>query len=122
MERERLIIVILPVKKWITLRLTNKGWKASSEKLKRGLYKYSEGFLIDAEFNGAANIAVKVATQLNLNLAGIGRAALTLPRRVDLFEVLSKSFGNIDLSKDSDTPRPLSSPSTGNPLWFALTL
>ena len=86
------------------------------------MYKYSEGFLIDAEFNGAANIAVKVATQLNLNLAGIGRVALTLPRRVDLFEVLSKSFGNIDLSKDSDTPRPLSSPSTGNPLWFALTL
>ena len=86
------------------------------------MYKYSEGFLIDAEFNGAANIAVKVATQLNLNLAGIGRAALTLPRRVDLFEVLSKSFGNIDLSKDSDTPRPLSSPGTGNPLWFALTL
>ena len=96
--------------------------RPDSEKLKPGLYKYSEGFLIDAEFNGAANIAVKLTTQLHLNLAEVSRAALRLSRRVDLFDLLSRSFGNIDLSKDSDTPRPLSSPGTGNPLWFALTL
>ncbi|PSB27488.1 hypothetical protein C7B69_10815 [filamentous cyanobacterium Phorm 46] len=53
-----------------------------------------------------ANIAVKVATQLNLSSAQVPRAPLKLPKQVDLFEVLSKSFGNIDLSKDSDTPRP----------------
>ena len=106
MERERLIIAILPVKKWIPIRLTNKGLKASSVKSKCGLSKFSEGFAIDADFKSAANIAVKLTTQLHLNLAEVGRAALTLPKQVDLFEVLSKSFGNIDLSKDSDTPRP----------------
>ena len=116
MERQRFIIAILPVKKSITIRLPKKGGKASGEKLKRRLYKYSEGSLIDAEFNGAANIAVKVATQLHLSLAEVGRAALTLPKQVNLFEVLSKSFGNIDLSKDSAIhPAPLSSPGTGNP-------
>ncbi len=31
------MLAIIPVKKRITIRLPNKGWKASSEKLKRGL-------------------------------------------------------------------------------------
>ena len=43
-------------------------------------------------FNGAANILKKVAIQLGLNLAEIGRAVLTLPQRYDVFQKLSKSY------------------------------
>ncbi|KAF3888638.1 MULTISPECIES: RNA-guided endonuclease InsQ/TnpB family protein [Nostocales] len=68
------------------------GWKPSGQRVKRGLYKTFQGWLINADCNGAANIAKKVATQLGLNLVEVGRGALTLPRRVDLFKGLSKSF------------------------------
>ena len=68
------------------------GWKPSGLRVKRGLYKSRDGHLINADCNGAANIATKVATQLGLNLAKLGRGALTLPRRVDLFMGLSKSY------------------------------
>ncbi|MFB2770092.1 RNA-guided endonuclease InsQ/TnpB family protein [Pelatocladus sp. BLCC-F211] len=68
------------------------GWKPSGERVKRGLYKSRDGHVINADCNGAANIARKVATQLGLNLVEVGRGALTLPRRVDLFNALSKSY------------------------------
>jgi len=68
------------------------GWKASGERIERGLYKTKKGFLINADCNGAANIIKKVATQLGISLAEVGRGALTLPRRVDLFKGLSKSY------------------------------
>ena len=68
------------------------GWKPSGQRVKRGLYKTRAGLLLNADCNGAANIMRKVATQLDLNLAKVGRAALTLPRRVDLFKGLSKSY------------------------------
>lgn len=44
------------------------------------------------EYGILLNIARKVATQLGLNLAEVGRGALTLPRRVDLFSDLTKSY------------------------------
>jgi len=68
------------------------GWKPSGNRVKRGLYKSRDGHVINADCNGAANIARKVATQLGLNLAKLGRGALTLPRRVDLFKGLTKSY------------------------------
>ena len=68
------------------------GWKPSGERVKRGLYRTAKGWLINADANGAANIARKVATQLNLNLAEVGRASLTVPQRIDLFTRLSKSY------------------------------
>jgi putative transposase len=68
------------------------GWKPSGQRVKRGLYRTACGWLINADCNGAANIARKVATQLGLNLAEVGRGSLTLPRRVDLFKELSKSY------------------------------
>lgn len=68
------------------------GWNASGERIERGLYKSRDGHIINADCNGAANIMRKVATQLKLNLAEVGRGALTLPRRVDLFKGLSKSY------------------------------
>jgi IS605 OrfB family transposase len=68
------------------------GWKASGKRIERGLYKTSQGFLVNADCNGAANIMRKVATQLKLNLAEVGMGSLTLPKRYDLFKSLSKSY------------------------------
>ena len=68
------------------------GWKPSGQRIKRGLYRTANGWLINADANGAANIARKVATQLGLDLIEVGRGSLTLPRRVDLFKGLSKSY------------------------------
>ena len=68
------------------------GWKPSGERVKRGLYRTAKGWLINADCNGAANIARKVATQLGLDLTEVGMGSLTLPRRVDLFKGLSRSY------------------------------
>jgi putative transposase len=67
-------------------------WKPSGQRVKRGLYKSRDGHVINADCNGAANIARKVATQLGINLAEVGRASLTVPQRIDLFSRLSKSY------------------------------
>ncbi|MFH7028629.1 MAG: hypothetical protein ACHBN1_25350 [Heteroscytonema crispum UTEX LB 1556] len=69
-----------------------KGWKASGQRVKRGLYQTAQGWLVNADCNGAANIITKVATQLGINLAEVGRGSLTLPQRIDLFNRLSKSY------------------------------
>jgi IS605 OrfB family transposase len=69
-----------------------KGWRASGERVKRGLYRSRDGHVINADCNGSANIMRKVATQLGLNLAEVGRASLTVPQRIDLFSRLSKSY------------------------------
>lgn len=68
------------------------GCQPSGHRVKRGLYKTSQGFLVNADCNGAANILGFVATQLELNLAEVGRGALTLPKRYDLFGSLTKSY------------------------------
>lgn len=48
--------------------------------------------LINADCNGAANILKKVATQLGVDLAKVGRGSLTLPKRYDLFSNLKRSY------------------------------
>lgn len=68
------------------------GWKSSGERVKRGLYRSAKGFLVNADCNGAANILTKVATQLGLALAEVGRRCLTVPQRIDLFGRLNKSY------------------------------
>lgn len=67
-------------------------WKASGNRVKRGMYKSRDGYIINADCNGAANIMRKVATQLELNLAEVGRASLTVPQRYELFARLNKSY------------------------------
>lgn len=67
-------------------------WKPSGKRLKRGQYKTIEGILINSDCNGSANILRKVATQLGLNLAKVGRAVLNLPKRYDLFKGLKKVY------------------------------
>jgi putative transposase len=68
------------------------GWKASGNRIERGLYKSRDGFIINADCNASANIMRKVATQLGLDLAKVGRASLTVPQRIDLFKRLNKSY------------------------------
>ncbi|MFB2981197.1 zinc ribbon domain-containing protein [Microseira sp. BLCC-F43] len=68
------------------------GWQPSGLRLKRGLYRTRHGFLVNADCNGAANILAKVATQLGINVVKVGRGALTLPKRYDLFGSLTKLY------------------------------
>ena len=60
-------------------------WKASGKRIERGLYRTANGLLINADCNGAANIARKVAATLGIDLAGASRGALTTPLRVPLW-------------------------------------
>ncbi|ELR97363.1 transposase, IS605 OrfB family, central region [Gloeocapsa sp. PCC 73106] len=66
--------------------------KFSGKRVKRGLYRTLSGCIVNADCNGAANILKKVATQLGITLTKVGRGALTLPNRYDLFTCLSKSY------------------------------
>ncbi|MBO3462877.1 RNA-guided endonuclease TnpB family protein [Aetokthonos hydrillicola Thurmond2011] len=68
------------------------GWKPSGQRVTRGTYKSAKGFLINADCNGACNIIRKVATQLGVSLAEVGRGSLALPQRIDLFTRLSRSY------------------------------
>ncbi|WP_424094813.1 RNA-guided endonuclease InsQ/TnpB family protein [Moorena producens] len=69
-----------------------KGWKPSGKRVKRGLYKSSKGHLVNADCNGAANIAKKVAAQLGIDLTKVGRGSLAVPHRYDLFKSVSRSY------------------------------
>jgi hypothetical protein len=65
--------------------------KMPGARVKRRLYGTALGWLINADCNGAANVIRKVATQLGLNLAKVGRGSLALPQRYGI-DVLSKSY------------------------------
>ncbi|AOY81609.1 transposase [Moorena producens JHB] len=67
------------------------GWKQSGKRVRRGLYRSANNEIVNADCNGASNILRKVATQLGISLAEVGRAALNLPRRYKL-DSLSKSY------------------------------
>ena len=67
-----------------------KEYKFSGRRITRGTYKSKFG-LICADALGGINCLKKVATQLNIDLAEVGRAALTLPKRYNL-SCLSKSY------------------------------
>lgn len=70
------------------------GWKPSGKRgekkrgvrhnLGRGGYQTARGSRINSDCNGSANILKKVATQLGLSLAKVGKAALALPQRYNL--------------------------------------
>lgn len=64
--------------------------KGRLHNLGRGGYRTKDGFRINSDCNGSANIMRKAATQLNLDLAKVGRGCLTVPHRYDLSS-LSKS-------------------------------
>ncbi|GCL39974.1 transposase, IS605 OrfB [Sphaerospermopsis reniformis] len=66
------------------------GWEASGKRVSRGVYKTSDGFKINADCNGAANILRKVAVMLGIDLSGISRGCLSQPKKVRLW-TLQKS-------------------------------
>ena len=61
------------------------GWQASCKRVKRGLYRTANGWLINADANGASNIGRKVMAMLGLNLSGVSRGSLSSPLRVLLW-------------------------------------
>ncbi|MDJ0659054.1 MAG: transposase [Crocosphaera sp.] len=67
-------------------------YKFSGKRIKRGLYQTQKGWLINADCLGAINVLKKVATQLNISLTKVGKGALTLPKRYDLYKNISKSY------------------------------
>jgi len=73
-----------------TLGAKPKGWKPSGKRIRRGLYRSANNELINADCNGACNILRKVATQLGVDLAEVGRAALNLPQRYRLDSLSSQ--------------------------------
>ncbi|MDJ0724881.1 MAG: transposase [Prochloraceae cyanobacterium] len=66
-------------------------YKFLGQRITRGTYKTASGYLISADAHGAANILKKVAIQLKLSLAEVGRGILTVPKRYDLSS-LTKSY------------------------------
>ena len=55
------------------------GWNPTGKRVKRGLYRAGNGFMVNADCNGASNILRKVAMMLGLDLSGISRGDLTAP-------------------------------------------
>jgi putative transposase len=62
------------------------GWKASGKRVLRGLYQTGQGFRINADLNGAANILQKVASKLGIVLDRVGRQCLTTAIRIKLWQ------------------------------------
>ncbi|WP_339382193.1 hypothetical protein [Aetokthonos hydrillicola] len=56
------------------------------------MYKTKNNLVINADCNGAANILVKVKTQLGLCLAKVIREILTVPKRYSVFGSLKKIY------------------------------
>ncbi|MDY7022555.1 MAG: transposase [Cyanobacteriota bacterium] len=66
--------------------------KFSGRRVCRGMSKASNGKLINADCNGAANILRKVKTQLGLDLAKVIGGILMAPHRYDMYSRLSKLY------------------------------
>jgi IS605 OrfB family transposase len=60
------------------------GWKASGSRIKRGLYRTADGFVVNADLNGAANILKKVSGRLGLSLNQLSRRSLAVVARIRL--------------------------------------
>lgn len=63
------------------------GWKPSGKRVKRGLYRSALGIELNADVNGAINIARKVAEQyeFQFDTRSFARGVLTMPRRLRLW-------------------------------------
>jgi len=57
-------------------------WKPSGKRVTRGCYQDSQGRIVNADAQAAANILRKVEIQLNISLAKVSRAVLTLPSKL----------------------------------------
>ncbi|MGD1804023.1 hypothetical protein ACP6PL_01085 [Dapis sp. BLCC M126] len=61
------------------------GWQPSGKRIKRGLYRSADNWLVNADCNGSANILRKVKAMLKLDLSKVNRGILTMPIRVRLW-------------------------------------
>jgi len=68
------------------------GWKASGQRIKRGLYKTSAGSFVNSDLNGSANILRKVARNLDIDLSRLGRRCLTTVSRIKLWAMPKSKF------------------------------
>ena len=68
------------------------GWKASGNRVKRGLYRSSNGWAINADLNGAANILRKVSRMIDVSLIGLCRVQLTAPKRLKIWQSKLSDF------------------------------
>ena len=59
-------------------------YKFSGRRITRGTYKTAQGWLVCADCLGGLNILKKVAIQLGINLAEVGKGQLTVPKRYTL--------------------------------------
>jgi IS605 OrfB family transposase len=55
------------------------GWQPSGKRIKRGLYRSADNWLVNADCNGSANILRKVKAMLKLDLSRVTRGILTMP-------------------------------------------
>ena len=60
------------------------GYKFSGRRITRGTYRTAQGWLVCADCLGGLNILKKVAIQLGINLAEVGKGQLTVPKRYTL--------------------------------------
>ncbi|MEY2833236.1 MAG: hypothetical protein RLZZ574_2495, partial [Cyanobacteriota bacterium] len=77
-------------------------WKPSGKRIKRGLYRTTNNWYINADCNGAANIILKQvsitsSSLRNISLERVSRALLTAPHRIKLW-----SANKIKTWKNSD--------------------
>jgi putative transposase len=63
------------------------GWKPSGKRIKRGLFRTEENYLVNADLNGCANILRKVAGTLGIDLDGLGKGTLTTPVRWRIWDI-----------------------------------
>jgi len=68
------------------------GWKASGQRIKRGLYRTKNRSLINADLNGSANILFKVARNLDIDLSRLGKRCLTTVSRIKLWAMPKSKF------------------------------
>jgi putative transposase len=61
------------------------GWQPSGKRIKRGLYRSADNWLVNADCNGSANILRKVKAMLKLDLSRVIRGILTMPIRIKLW-------------------------------------
>ena len=70
-------------------------WKPSGKRVQRGLYRASNGQMVNADCNGAANIIAKVSTQLGITLAKVSKGVLNLPKRYSVFSDLTRLYRGV---------------------------
>ena len=66
------------------------GWNSSGKRIKRGLFRTSKNYLVNADLNGAANILRKVARTLGIDLDELGKGNLTTPVRWRIWDISNR--------------------------------